>query len=192
MDSSDGVIDGVIHSDVLCPSQSLHETHCQSDLQSVRQVNNYPNRAYMYRPISWRITYICVAARKISLIMIVAWISPVTARPNAGVYAIGFTYANHGIVYGGQPVPWRAGTPLADSHSQVHSPSQSWQCSLQRCQDCDGLCAREWGPGLLAVPMVAAERVMPNSGALKLTMVSLFVSASFVNQHLPGVAERGW
>ena len=140
----------------------------------------------MYRPISWRITYICVAARKISLIMIVAWISPVTARPNAGVYAIGFTYANHGIVYGGQPVPWRAGTPLADSHSQVHSPSQFWQCSLQ-CQDCDGLRAR-----LLAVPMAAAEREVPNSGSLKLTMVSLFVSASFVNQHLPGVAERGW
>ena len=170
---------------------AIHETHRQSD--KVRQV--YPNRAYLptYRPISWRIKCICGAARKFSLIiMIVAWISPVTARPNAGVYAIGLTYANHGIVYGGQPAPWRAGTPLADSHSQVHSPSQSWQCSLQ-CQDCDGLwCAREWGPGLLAVPMVAAERVMPNSGALKLTMVSLFVSASFVNQHLPGVAERGW
>ena len=99
-----------------------------------------------------------------------------------------YIYTNHGRVYGGQPVPWRAGTPLADSHSHVQSPSQFWQCSLQ-CQDCDGLRARE---PLLAVPMAAAERAVPNSGSMKLTMVSLFVSASFVNQHLPGVAERGW
>ena len=41
MDSSDGVIDGVIHSDVLCPSQSIHESHCHSVSQTYSQSDKF-------------------------------------------------------------------------------------------------------------------------------------------------------